>query len=166
MLRLIKADWPTLVDEARKIEACDPLDYISEVFVSISEHFQASEKSKDTEARTKMAMTMMGLTKLSIFPVDEGRSEGTFDYLSTSGTSATWFIADRPHLKLAFQGHIPLLALGEESIGKIGSLVTALNWNPRLLSRHARGVPDVGGDAQLNYRYTISICSRARFIAR
>jgi len=163
MLGLTKADWTTLADEARKIEACDPLDYISEVFVSISKHFETSENSKASEARTGM---ITALTKSTIFPVDEGKSEGTFDYLSTSGTDATWFIADRSHLKFAFQGHIPLLALSEESIGKIGSLATALNWNRRLLSRLARGVPDVGGDVQLNYRYTRSICSRARFIAR
>jgi hypothetical protein len=163
MLGLTKADWTTLTDEARRIEACDSVDYISEVFVTISEHFQTSEKSKVSKARTRM---IAQLTKSTIFPVDEGKSDATFDYLSTSGTDATWFIADRPHLKRAFQGHVPLLALREESIGKIGSLITALNWNRRLLSRLARGVPDAGGDAQLNYRYTRSICSRARYIAR
>jgi hypothetical protein len=163
MLGLTKGDWTTLLAEARKIEACDPLDYISEVFVSLSEHFKTSEKSKASKARKGM---ITALTKSTIFPIDEGKSEGTFDYLSTSGTDATWFIADRPHLKHAFQGHIPLLALNEESIGKIDSLVTALNWNRRLLSRLAHGVPDTGGDARLNYSYTKAICSRARFIAR
>jgi hypothetical protein len=164
MLGLTKGVWNGLLDEARKIEACDPLEYISGVFVTISEHFQTSEKSKATRASKIMMIT--ALSKSTIFPVDEGKSEGTFDYLSTSGEDATWFIADRPHLKHAFQGHIPLLALSEESIGKISSLFSALNWNRRLLSRLARGVPDVAGDAQLNYRYTRSICSRARFIAR
>lgn len=163
MLGLDKADWATLTDEARMIEACDPLDYISQVFELISEHFQESEESEASKARTTM---IAALTKSAIFPVDEGKSGSTFDYLSTSQTNKTWFIADRPHLKHVFQGHVPLLALDVESIGKIGPLIEALNLNRRLLSCLARGVPDAGRDAQLYYRYTRSMCTRARFIAR
>ncbi|CZR50455.1 uncharacterized protein PAC_00327 [Phialocephala subalpina] len=162
MLGLRKADWTTLTDEARMIKASDPLDYISEVFVAISEHFQAAVKPRFSEARTIIA----ALTKSAIFPVDEGKSGSTFDYLSTSQTDTTWYIADRPHLKHVFQGHVPLLALNEETLGKIDPLIKALSWDRRLLSRLARGVPDVGRDAQLNNKYTRSMCTRARFIAR
>ena len=163
MLGLDKANWTTLTDEARMIEACDPLDYISQVFELISEHFQISEESNAPKERTTM---IAALTKSAIFPVDEGKSGSTFDYLSTSQTNKTWFIADRPHLKYAFQGHVPLLALDVESIGKIGPLIEALNLNRRLLSSLARGVPDAGRDAQLYYQYTRSMRTRARFIAR
>jgi predicted Rossmann fold nucleotide-binding protein DprA/Smf involved in DNA uptake len=145
------------------IKASDPIDYISGVFESISEYFPMAERSKPTKARTKM---IAALTKATIIPVTEGKSGSTFDYLSTSETSSTWFIADRPHLKHAFHGHIPLLALGDETIGKIGPLIIALNWNRRLLSRLARGVPDVGSDTRQNHDYTRALCTRARFIAR
>ena len=163
MLDLNSADWNTLIDEARMIEACDPLDYISEVFESLSEHFQIPEKSKAFKARTTM---IAAITKSAIFPIDEGKSGSTFDYLSTCQKNKTWFIADRPHLKHAFQGHVPLLALDVESTGKIRPLIEALNLNPRLLSRLARGVPDTGRDRQLHDEYTRSMCTRARFIAR
>lgn len=163
MLGLRKADWTNLTDEARMIKASDPLDYISEVFESISGHFLEAEKPRFSGSKTKM---IAALTKSAIFPIDEGKSGSTFDYLRNSQTSTTWFIADRPHLKHAFQGHIPLLALNDETIGKIDPLITALGWDRRLLSRLARGVPDVGRDPQLNSKYTRIMCTRARFIAR
>lgn len=163
MLGLGKADWTTLTDEAQMIKASDPIDYISEVFKSISDHFQTEEKQRTSQKRTDM---VAALTKSAIFPVDEGKSGSTFDYLSTSETNTRWLIADKPHLKYIFQGHVPLLALNEETIGKIGPLITALSWDRRLLSRLACGVPDVGGNPQLNVKYTRLMCTRARFIAR
>ena len=162
-LGLRKADWTNLTDEARMIKASDPLDYISEVFESISEYFQAKEKPRFSGARTKM---IAALTKSAIFPIDEGKSGSTFDYLSTSQTNATWFIADRPRLGRVFHGHVPLLALNEETTGKIDPLIAALSWDQRKLSCLARGVPDVGRDARLNDKYTRIMCTRAQFIAR
>jgi hypothetical protein len=84
MLGLGKADWTTLTDEAQMIKASDPLDYISEVFESISEYFQAADKPRPSKTRTKM---IAALTKSAIFPVDEGKSGSTFDFLSTSQTT-------------------------------------------------------------------------------
>jgi hypothetical protein len=163
MLDLGKADWTTLTDEAQMIKASDPIEYISEIFKSISDHLQTEEKARMVQSRKNM---IEALTKSTIFPVDEGKSGSTFDYLSTSQTKARWFIADRSHFKYVFQGHVPLLALNEETIEKIGPLVTALGWDRRLLSRVACGFPDVGGNPQLNDKYTRLMCTRARFIAR
>jgi hypothetical protein len=162
LLGLQTAEWRTLTNEALKIEAYDSIDYISELFLAINDHFRSLEQH---ESPNSLEMKNV-LTTSTIFPIDEGRSQGVFDYLSTSQTDATWFIADRPHLKLAFQGLVPLLVFNEDTMGKIAPLIVALGWNRRLLSRLAHGIPQPDGDMQLNYRYTKYLCSKARYIVR
>jgi hypothetical protein len=162
ILGLYVAEWRTLTNEASKIEAFDCIDYISEIFVSINDQLQGLEEQDHWSS-----LSMVNVLKTSkIFPIDEGRSHGTFDYLSTCQDDATWFTADRPHVKLAFQGLVPLLAFKEETTGKIGPLIGALDWNRRLLSRLAHGISQPDGDMQLNYRYTKSLCPKARYIVR
>jgi len=162
-LGLGKANWRTLMNEAQSIEAFDDIEYISDVFISITEYLHGQQSKISADTMKDMIAT---LTESPIFPVRAGKSEATFDYLSTAQSTDKWFIADREHLSQTFEGLVPLLALKAETIGKIAPLIATLGWEHRLLSRHVQGVPETGGRIQLTFEYTKSICAKARYIAR
>jgi len=151
------------MDEAQSIEAFDHIDYISEVFISISDHLHKSQKEMFAGTVKDMIATLM---ECPIFPVAAGKSQATFDYLSTSRPTDAWFIADREHLRHSFLGLVPLLALKAETIGKIAPLVKILGWENRLLSTITHGIPQTAGRIQLTFEYTKLICAKARYISR
>jgi hypothetical protein len=151
------------MNEAQSIEAFDDIEYISEVFISISDYLHEGRSDISASIMKDMVTT---LTDSAIFPIRAGRSQATFDYLSTGQATDQWFIADREHLAQTFEGLVPLLALKVEKIGKIASLVKTLGWENRMLSGLAEGIPETAGRIQLKFDYTNSIVSKARFIAR
>jgi hypothetical protein len=152
-----------MMNEAQSIEAFDKIDYISDVFMSISDYLEEAQKKNSVETRKGM---IASLIESPIFPIHAGKSEATFDYLSTADSANVWFIADRWHLRRTFEGLVPLLALKVEIVAKIAPLIKILGWECRLLSRLTQGVPQTGGRIQLDFEYTKLMCAKARYIAR
>ncbi|CZR62635.1 uncharacterized protein PAC_12532 [Phialocephala subalpina] len=71
-LGLRKANWLTLMNEAQSIEAFDDIDYISDVFISISEYLHGQHSKISAETMKDMITT---LTESPIFPVRAGKSQ-------------------------------------------------------------------------------------------
>ena len=80
-LKLGKANWRTLMNEAQSIEAYDNIAYISDVFISISNYLKEADTAAVMESKQSM---ITALTESAIYPIDTKRSQATFDYLSTA----------------------------------------------------------------------------------
>lgn len=162
-LGISQADWKTLMHEAQGIEAFDDIDYISDVFISISENLQHTPSSNRAKASHGVSKALLDA---EIFPISKRKSMATFDYLSNGNQSELWFIADRWHLKENFEGLVPLLALKVEAIEKVSALISALGLEYRLLSKLTHGVPEASGNIRFDAQYTNSIWTKARYMSR
>ena len=154
-LRLRDAGLKDYVSEASQITSTDTLDYIAQVFVTISRILkQPMARMDDSE----LAL----LTRRPIFPVQIYSK--VYDIKPALETDV-WYIADRPHLRNSFQGRLPLLAFENEALDKMQTLMRKLGLEKRILSKIATSETLIEGKAEPNIVLTKSLCSKSRFIA-
>ncbi|KXX78121.1 Heterokaryon incompatibility protein 6, OR allele [Madurella mycetomatis] len=159
-LRINNSDLSTLVTEASMISPSDPLDYIAELFISISRHLTMSLVVQELEL-------VRGLKQSRIFPI---RKKGTpisapFDELQAVTEKNVWLIADRPHLQQCFERRIDILAFDAKDVGQMLRFLNELGISRRLLSGVASSLVEIEGGAKLLKDYTSLMRSKAALIA-
>jgi hypothetical protein len=160
-LRLADACDDALLFELREVGPYDSLLYVKDLFIATSG--LVKQRSRSTLERI-----LKPLVKLPVFPVDTTlkAQEGHFDCLKQALHEDIWFIADRPHLRRCFEGHIPLLAFSIEAITQMLDLLRFLKVDSRMLSSVASGLPQVEGDTEIAQEYTEKLRRKAHLILR
>jgi hypothetical protein len=161
-LGIVEAGWSALVKEAKTLHAFASLERISEIFIALNDMFKRSERQPE-DTKEEILST---LKRAAIFPIYTGKSESTFDYLSTAAHREQWYIADRDNLRRSFENHIPLFALSVEAIEKISTIIEKLDLRHRLLSELALGTPEIQGEHRPNESYTKALKQKAWFLLR
>ena len=153
-LKVGDANINTLANEAKQISFSDTVEYIGQIFMAMSKYLELCEINPSVEA----------LISCPIFPIVSKLSP---DFQLCSATLVDlWFIADQPHLKVSFEGCVPLLVFGADVLENVQPLFKALGLEGRMLSKVARGVSKTDGKADLHPEYTRVIQEKARCIAR
>ncbi|KAF1995054.1 hypothetical protein P154DRAFT_379511, partial [Amniculicola lignicola CBS 123094] len=154
-LKISDANINTLVNEAKQINSSDTVEHIAQILIATSKYLELSETCSSVEA----------LVGCRIFPIVAKTS--SFDFrLCTAHPTDLWFIADRPHLKISFEGCVPLLSFGTDILENLQPLFKALGLGGRVLSKAAKGVSKTIGKAEPHPEYTQLIQGKARCIAR
>jgi hypothetical protein len=104
------------------------------------------------------------LSTAKIWPIGTGEKESGCDCLMSAQDS--WYIADRKHLRDAFMGKLPFLALDRSALNYAFPFLDSLGLKRRLLSKNASFTPTVSGDITLLPSYTSVFRRKARYIAR
>ncbi|KAF2177739.1 hypothetical protein K469DRAFT_676716 [Zopfia rhizophila CBS 207.26] len=154
-LKVSDANINTLVNEAKQINSSDTVEYIGEILTATSKFLELSGTHSSVEA----------LIGCRIFPVVSKPSSSDFRLCSATPADV-WFIADRPHLKVSFEGSVPLLAFGADVLENVQPLFNGLGLDGRVLSKVAKGLSKTDGKADLHPEYTRVIQEKARCIAR
>ncbi|KAH6880015.1 hypothetical protein B0T10DRAFT_145765 [Thelonectria olida] len=155
-----------LVNEARKIQDSDSIDYVVKVFSAIGEFARRDELDQEPG---QLAKTVTSLQDCQIFPIELERykkgSEGR--HMLRSWTSEpTWFIADRPHLRECFADEILLLAFDVAELQRMAWIRHLPGMEKRLLSKVAFCQPSPELQLVPDDPHTELFRTRAKFIAR
>ncbi|KIN03398.1 hypothetical protein OIDMADRAFT_117507 [Oidiodendron maius Zn] len=162
-LKLGNATLKTLVAETKQIESADSLAYVRDILKQLSH--MACESSY-------WQLDDAGLFELQlypIFPVWTGAGGANFDCLKTGGQMTennSWYIADLPYLRDAFQAEVPLLAFETSDLEDIKQLIKHTMCEGRKLSNLAKKEARIEGCEIPNESYTRSLREKWRYIAR
>ncbi|GAB1315628.1 hypothetical protein MFIFM68171_05838 [Madurella fahalii] len=159
-LRIGDASLSTLVTEASMISPSDPLDYIAELFVSISGCLTTVLAVGELEL-------VRGLKKSQIFPIrkKETPASAPFDELQAVTEKDVWLIADQLHLQQCFERRIDMLAFNAKDVRQMLHFLNEVGVSSRLLSSVASSLVEVEGGVKLLREYTGLMRSKAALIA-
>ena len=132
----------------------------------MAEFFKALNRFVGETNRDLEPDSVQILSDAYIFPINDGRSNSAFDYMSSARDLNMWFIADRQHLQQSFEGHVPLLALSVDVIEEIPELISSLGLNDRLLTHAANAYIETEDSTQIHADFTVAFRSKAYHIAR
>jgi hypothetical protein len=160
ILGIQDADMDTLIGKVRQTSPNDSLEYMTQVFVAISQLLEKPLSSTD-EAKVKL------LNGYQIFPLQNQSYLPDFCFFRTAlDSDDEWYIADRLHFRRFFEGKLSLLAFDEQSLEKMQPLIQILDLSNRLLSRASKAAPMANGQIMFQPMYTNSLQKKANWIAR
>ncbi|KAE8378080.1 heterokaryon incompatibility protein-domain-containing protein [Aspergillus bertholletiae] len=103
------------------------------------------------------------LRTFQIFPVQRGDD---WQGVRSCEPRENWFIADQPHLRATFHGHLNLLAFDVEVSARMSRLFRALHLEDRLLSRAASCRLRSNPAFRVRDNYRSLLLSQAEYISR
>lgn len=127
-LQISIAGVDAIVSEILQVDISDPLSYIIDLFHLLQRSFPDLDELGGLGYKPR-------LLDQSIFPILNGHGAlgSKFDALENGQTEQPWRIADRPHLRKAFEGIIPLLSVPDKSLPTLRPVLECLGlWNRRL----------------------------------
>ncbi|KAF2178732.1 hypothetical protein K469DRAFT_642268 [Zopfia rhizophila CBS 207.26] len=147
----------TLITKLSFIDRSSTLSDMSQLFCVISSAIKGRKRTGKYGLRKR-------LLSMHIFPISRNERDDEFDYLANFGEDASWFIADREHLRKSFQGKIPLLAFRTEDLDSMNGLLDLFHVKRRKLSNLVQIHTVPRGLANLHSSYTFFLKERVVFI--
>lgn len=160
-LGLATAGAKTAADEAKRVSIRDPLPYLHGLLFELKQWVTKSGSDRQQ---------IQSLRGCLIFPIWTSPVEPyIFSRLGAANAISEgndWYIADKPYLRDAFSGVVPLLALDGPGIDEAGPLIECMDCSSRKLSALATKKLLVGEKKVLDETYTEFLRRRWKLFAR